>query len=190
MMFQPKKIKESDLKMCRQEQEHVKDMFNGKLSWPAFPSNSKILWKKDLLKKRPKRLLKNSLHFMLNEVINLIYNIKFANLSMRKCKKSLAHFNAIRFMLPEEHAAKLFTWYFIHDTISMQNSVLELIRNLQLGEYKNVYEAKHKLISGSMLTVNFGRQDLFHVIKNFDCETSSLLQVKHVTLPAPLKEPQ
>lgn len=72
--------------------------------------------------------------------------------------------------LPEDHAAKLFTMtipepYFNRDTISMQNSVLELFRNLQLGEDKNVYEATCSLSSGSNLPANFGRQDYFMSLK-------------------------
>ena len=34
MMCQPRKIRDLDLRTCRQEQEHVKDMLNGK--WPVF----------------------------------------------------------------------------------------------------------------------------------------------------------
>ena len=71
---------------------------------------------------------------------------------------------------------------FIQDTVSLQNSVLEVILNLQLGDYKNVYEAKSKLTTGCMFPSNMGRRDLFHVIKNFDCETSSLLKVKNTQL--------
>ena len=71
----------------------------------------------------------------MDEVIDLIYNIKVDNSSMRKFKKSLIPFNATRFTLPKEHAAKLNLVripepHFIRDTVSMQNLVLELIQNL------------------------------------------------------------
>ena len=71
-------------------------------------------------------------HNMIDEVTDMIYDIKAANSSMRKCKKVLALFNATMFILPNEHAApfNLVTIpkpYFIRDTISLQNSVLELI---------------------------------------------------------------
>jgi hypothetical protein len=75
---------------------------------------------------------------MIDEVIDMIYDIKAANVSMRKCKKALALFNAIKLMLPNKHASQfnLVTIpepCFNCDTISLQNSVLELIRNLQLS---------------------------------------------------------
>ena len=110
-----------------------------------------------------------------------------ANMSMQKCKKAHALFNTTKFTLPDEHAApfNLITIpkpYFIHDTDSLQNSVLELIQNIEVGDYKNVYEAKHKLSPDCMLPANFGQNDLYLLIKNFECETSSLLKVKNATL--------
>ena len=120
----------------------IKDIFNGRLSRPVFTIKLQDSTGKGSLQKTSKetfeKLIANKtvvlvhLHFVLDEGIDLICNNKFANSSMTKCKKSLTLFNATRFMLPEENAAKLFLVmipepYFICDTISRQNSVLELI---------------------------------------------------------------
>ena len=72
-------------------------------------------------------------HNMIDEDIEMIYDIKAANSSTRKCKKALALFNAT-LTLPDEHAApfNLLTIpviNFICDAISLQNSDLELIQN-------------------------------------------------------------
>ena len=66
---------------------------------------------------------------------------------------------------------------------SKDRSVLEVSWNLQLGDYKNVNEAKRKRTPGCMLPTNFDRYDLFHIIKNLDSKLSSLLKVKNATLP-------
>ena len=46
-------------------------------------------------------------HTAMDEVIDIVCNIKLANASIRKCKKPLALFNAALFMLPEDYATQL-----------------------------------------------------------------------------------
>ena len=75
-------------------------------------------------------------HTTIDEVIKILYNIKAANKSMQKCKKALAYFNVSKLTLPKNHSVlveliKTPGMKFIHNTISLQNSVLELIWNLQ-----------------------------------------------------------
>ena len=72
---------------------------------------------------------------------------------------------------------------FIHDTNSLQNLILELICNLQLGEYKNPHEAKERLPTGCLLLVNFVRHDLFQVIKQFKFKTEGNLKTVTIMLP-------
>ena len=108
--------------------------------------------------------------------------------SMRMCKKALGLFNITKFTLSNKHAVPFdliatLEPYFIQDTISLHNSVLELIQNLQLHHYKNEHEAKRRLTTGCMLPVNFDRRDLFHVIKNFEIKTEAVHQVENVTIP-------
>ena len=73
---------------------------------------------------------------MIDEVIEIemIYDIKAAD-DLRKCKMALALFNITKLGLPNKHSEpfNLITTpesYFVCDTISVQNSVLELIQNL------------------------------------------------------------
>jgi len=156
------------------------DRFNNKFCWPVFniklqdspeKGSSQKLSKETITKLiLSKYIILAHVHIMIDEVIEMIYDIKTANISMRKVKKAFALFDATMFTLPEQHAApfNLITIpgpYFIFDTNSLQNLVLELIRNLQLGDYKNVNEAKCRLTLDCMLSTNFGRHDLFHVIK-------------------------
>jgi hypothetical protein len=168
-------------------------MVNGKLPWPVFnikpqdypEKRSCQQTSKDNIEKLvvSKSVALDHVCNMIDKVIDMIYNIKAANFSLRKCKKALSHYHMTTFILPNEHAALFYLItipkpYVIHDTISLQNSVLELIWNLQLGDYKNVYEAKCKLTPDCMLPANFGRYDLFIIIKNFECKTALLLKVK------------
>jgi hypothetical protein len=134
-----------------------------------------------------KNMVLAHVHNMLDEVIEIIYNISSTNKSMRKCKKSLALFNVTKIIVPNEHAESFnikptVEPYFIDDTSSLQNSVLKLIQNLQLGDYKNVHKAKCRLMTGNMLPANFSCHDLIHVIKNIEFKTQALLHVKKVTL--------
>jgi hypothetical protein len=55
MMFEPRKIKELDLKTSRWEQEHAKDMFNSKISQPNFNIKLQDLMEKGSYQKIVKR---------------------------------------------------------------------------------------------------------------------------------------
>lgn len=109
-------------------------------------------------------------HNMLNEVIDTLCKINSVIRCMRMCKKALGLFNITKLTSPNKHVAlfDLITTpepYFIQDTISLHNSVLDLIRNLQLGHYRNGHEAKHRLTTGCMLPTNFDQHDYFMLSK-------------------------
>jgi hypothetical protein len=79
-----------------------------------------------------KNMVLAHVHTVIDEVIEIIYDISSANKSMRKCKKSLALFNVTKLTLPNKHAEpfKIIPTpepYLIGDTSSLQNSVLKLI---------------------------------------------------------------
>ena len=118
-------------------------MINAKLSRPVFYIKLQYSPKKGSSQKTlkgtierltlSKNLVLAHVHAIINEDIKILYD-STANKSMRKYKK-FVYFNATKLVLPNKQAEpfKNITTpdvYIIHDTLSLQNSILKLIRNL------------------------------------------------------------
>ena len=81
-------------------------MFNGKISCPVFhiklqdspEKGSPQKASKDTIEKLAlsQNLVLAHVHTMVDEVIEILYNIKAANKSMQKGKKALAYFNVTK----------------------------------------------------------------------------------------------
>ena len=102
---------------------------------------------------------------MVDEVIEIPYHIKAVNKPMQKCKKALDYFTVTKLTLPKKLAAPFdhitnLDVSLIHDSISLQNTIIELICNRQLGYYKSVHKAKWRLMTGCLLPTDFSRDHL------------------------------
>lgn len=116
---------------------------------------------------------------MLNEVIETICRFADSNTTLDKCKVAFKTFGKLRSKQPIN---KTSMWYQVKvpeiedpfDRNDMETSVLNVVRNLGLGEFNNVFEAKQRLMRRSLFPANFQREDLFKMLLNFQGESDTI----------------
>ena len=67
-------------------------------------------------------------------------------------------------------------------TDEFETAVLEHIRNLQLGEFNDVFEAKRCLVGGPILPANFNKHHLPTVLRNFEHKSKENMLLLPITL--------
>ena len=113
---------------------------------------------------------------MLDQAIELTIEVDTSNAVLQESGTAIAKFlDSRQFVAPNKRAIydKIEIPQFEEpiETDAFTTTVLELIRNLQLGDYNNVFEAKRCLAGGQLLPPNFNHRDIITELRNFQYES-------------------
>ena len=112
---------------------------------------------------------------MLDQVIDVIYQVHDLNFQLQVSKKQFKIINQIRNKVTKgqkQHwdSVKIPDIQKPFETEQFEETVLKHICNLNLGEFNNAFKAKRRLVSGPILPANFDKDHLLTVLQNFKHE--------------------
>jgi len=188
VVFKPRNIQDSELKPWSREVDYFQHkvvpmvrlpFINITLTFQQDDTDSPD--KKDSRKPSEKLILhKNNvtaaLLHMLDQAIELTIEVDTSNAVLQESGTAIAKFlDSRQFVAPNKRAIfdKIEIPQFEEpiETDAFTTTVLELIRNLQLGDYNNVFEAKRCLAGGQLLPPNFNHRDIITELRNFQYES-------------------
>jgi len=210
LVFQPRKIREQDLKVYNRERKYVRESVLPKLRSPIFkiPALSKNdKAQKTTSKDQPNKVAINKTYLdekitaLIQSYFDLISDIEtneeefvsveesigtFETILKANFKTAPKEFKNIRFPKPDNHDPV--------DTDDMEKSLLSLLETLQYGTFKNIFEAWRCIRGEPILPHNFSRDDLYHELELFQFESKRNILVwsrtphvielkKHFVLP-------
>jgi hypothetical protein len=124
---------------------------------------------------------------MLDQVIDTILQIDNLNTSLLESKSAWGIFSDLRNNISKTQkqdwdSVEIPKFQDSINTDKFETAVLKHIRNLKLGEFNNVFEAKRRLVGGPILLANFDKHHLLTVLRNFEHESEENMLLLPITL--------
>ena len=112
---------------------------------------------------------------MLDQVIDIVLQVDNLNTELLQSKFAFGTFSNLwnKVANSQKHvwdSVKIPQFQDAIDTDEFEMSVLEHVRNLQLGDFNNVFKAKRHLVGGPILLANFDKDHLLTVLQYFEHE--------------------